>query len=86
MSESGNLVAANSESIISSSSIEHGEIAKLRNQVNKQAHQKSNVHISNDLVEQLNDKSEECKALKRAVLVLTERSLVLRNVLVYDQV
>ncbi|WZZ44601.1 hypothetical protein YC2023_040860 [Brassica napus] len=102
MSESGNLVAANSESIISSSSIEHGvhcdcnltvkpvrawtprdiinkqkeEIAKLRNQVNKQAHQKSN----------LNDKSEECKALKRAVLVLTERSLVLRNVLVYDQV
>ncbi|KAF3511780.1 hypothetical protein F2Q69_00006367 [Brassica cretica] len=156
MSESENLVAANSESIISSSSTEYGvrcdcnltakpvrtwtrnnpgrrfltcrgrrvgrdyvkcdffqwfelepphgwqhlalleardiinkqkeEIAKLRNQVNKQAHQKSNVHISNDLVEQLNDKSEECEALKRAVLVLTERSSVLRNVLVYDQV
>ena len=62
------------------------EIAKLRNQVSKQAHQNSNVQISNDLVEQRNDKSEECEPLKRAVLVLTERSSVLRNVLVASSV
>ncbi|KAF3592907.1 hypothetical protein DY000_02022717 [Brassica cretica] len=86
MLESGNFVAANSESIISSSSTEHGEIAKLRNQISKQAHQNSNVQISNDLVEQLNDKSEECEALKKAMLVLTERISVLRNVLVASSV
>ncbi|CAN6823041.1 hypothetical protein Bca4012_006289 [Brassica carinata] len=156
MSESGNFVAANSESIISSSLTKHGircdsnltanpvrvwtrknpgrrflscrgrrvgrdyvkcdfcqwfdlepphgwqhlslleardiineqkeEISKLRNQVSKQPHQNSHVQISNDLVEQLNDKSEECEALKRAVLVLTERSSVLCNVLVASSV
>ena len=38
--------------------------------------------MSNELVEKLNGKSEECEALKRAVLVLTERSSLLRNPLV----
>ncbi|KAH0867618.1 hypothetical protein HID58_074640, partial [Brassica napus] len=69
ISESGNFVAANSESIISSSSTEHG----VRCDYNLTANSR-------------NDKSEECEPLKRAVLVLTERSSVLRNVLVASSV
>ncbi|KAL0758975.1 hypothetical protein Bca101_075125 [Brassica carinata] len=82
MSESDNFHAVNSDSIISSSSTEQAELGNLRNQVSKQSDQNLNVQISNELVEKLNEKNEECEALKREVLVLTERSSLLRNLLV----
>ncbi|KAF3505476.1 hypothetical protein F2Q69_00005516 [Brassica cretica] len=61
---------------------EKEELAKLRNEVSKQSDQNMNKQISNELVEKLNGKCEECEALKRTVLVLTERSSLLRNLLV----
>ncbi|KAL0702204.1 hypothetical protein Bca4012_058326 [Brassica carinata] len=42
--------------------------------------------ISTEFLEKLEKNKEECEALKRKMLVLSERSLVLRNVLVASSV
>ncbi|KAF8049670.1 hypothetical protein N665_2153s0004 [Sinapis alba] len=54
------------------------EIENLRDQVSKQ--------ISTYFLQKLDEKNEECQALKRQVLVLSKRTLVLRNVLAASSV
>lgn len=44
------------------------------------------MEISSELVERMNEKNEEVEALKRDVLILRERSAVLRNVLVASSI
>ncbi|CAH8357936.1 unnamed protein product [Eruca vesicaria subsp. sativa] len=58
------------------------EIANLREHVRSVNHVSENLEISSELMVSMKQKNEECEALKIEVLILKERSSVLRNVLV----
>lgn len=58
----------------------------MREKVRPLTHDSENLEISSELVERMNEKSEEVKALKRDVLILRERGAVLRNVLVASSI
>ena len=58
----------------------------MREKVRPLTHDSENLEISSELVERMNEKNEEVEALKRDVLILRERSAVLRNVLVASSI
>ncbi|CDY42340.1 BnaC02g17170D [Brassica napus] len=61
------------------------EIANLRAKVRSLTHECSN-EFSRELEDEMKEKGEECEALKREVLILSERSSMLRNALVASYV
>lgn len=61
------------------------EIANLRAKVRSLTHECSN-EFSRELEDEMKEKGEECEALKREVLILSERSSMLRNSLVASYV
>ncbi|CAH8294396.1 unnamed protein product [Eruca vesicaria subsp. sativa] len=62
------------------------EIASLRQKVTLSTHGCDNSEISSKLMERMKEKNEECEALNREVLIIKERSLVLKNVLVASSI
>ncbi|CAH8339979.1 unnamed protein product [Eruca vesicaria subsp. sativa] len=62
------------------------EITKLKEKVRPLTHDSEYLEISSELVERMNENNEEVEALKIDVLILRERSAVLRNVLVASSI
>lgn len=62
------------------------EIASLREKVSLSTVGSDNSEISSELMEKMKKKNEECEALGREVLILKERALVLKNVLVASSI